>query len=722
MSRFRRDQNRVSFSGLSGLSLIGALLLSPAANAQALLPAPRTVSLGAGAPVSLSGPLAVEIIGCDRALVSPAVERFQRDLRILIGVDQRGASTPMTIRCMARDPAPLSLEAREAYRLNTGDGRVQIDADGEIGVLRALASLRQLVRTDVASPTIVAARIDDAPRFAWRGIMIDTARHFMGVDAVKRQIDAMELTKLNVLHLHLSDSEGFRVESRRFPRLTTVASHGQYYTHDQIRDLVHYAGERGIRIIPEFDFPAHSYALITAYPELAAKPLLGKDPMESYLAALNPASERTYAFLRQLFEEMTALFPDRYVHVGGDEVMEKAWSGSPEIDRFKQKHNLKSHAELEGYFHSRVREILARLDRTTVGWEEIATFEIPNDAVVQPWRTSNATSRATAQGNRVVVSAGFYLDYLRPAEEHYAIEPTDPVAFSELTTEALAAMRRHPILSKIANELVEEKVVARPLPPLTREQERLVIGGEAPLWSELVSEEMLDGRLWPRAAAVAERLWSPAATRDVGDMTRRLAATMVVLRSLGLQDQANRDRMIARLAPDASLAVAIFVEAVAPVRNGAHFNMMNQNLIALADIASTDSQEALTFSSDVRRYLAGDRPRGQSLRARLALWRDNEPAFAAAAKGRPLLEAALPTSKNLARLSQAGLAALAALETGGQMSRVDREAALTVLAELEQQEAASRDRAAVLNNRQPPADLLIRITSDVRRLVDAVRP
>jgi hexosaminidase len=715
----RRTRTRLGGVAAAVLALAGPVAHAAPA-APALLPAPRTAVVADGA-LALTGPFKVQVEGCQGPLVEAALARFQRDLDRLVGASLGGPGPPLRVGCVVHDAGAMTLETREGYRLDVAASGVDIEADGEIGVLRALATLRQLVSVDKGAAVVAAIRIDDAPRFAWRGVMIDTARHFISVATLKRQIDAMELAKLNVLHLHLSDNEAFRVESRRLPKLTSVASHGQFYTQAEIRDLVRYAAERGVRVVPEIDLPGHSLALLSAYPELAAKPLDPKDPLVTAKAALNPASKKTDAFVEALLGEMSGLFPDAYFHVGGDEVAAIAWEGVPEIEAFKAQHGLKSSAELQAYFHARVRKILIARRKTMIGWDELAEMPIPSDVVVQAWRSSNPVSTATARGNRVIVSAGYYLDLLRPAEAYYAIDPVDPVAYSTMTPQEMALAKKIPA----AAPFVSDGLLAKPLPPLTPGQEKLVLGGEAPLWSELVSDEMLDGRLWPRAAVVGERLWSPASFRDPDDMLRRLAVATEEFRALGLADQIHRDRMTARLAPDAAAPVATLVEAVAPVRNHAHNHALRgaagkpQELIEVADAASTDSLAALRFDDDVHRYLAGDRSRAPLLRAQLSQWRDNDAAFAVVAAGRPLLEAALPTSRNLAALGRLGLAAVAAIESGQPMTQEEGSVAHELLAQLDRDEAASKDLMSSATRKQPAADLIIRVAPAVGRLVDA---
>ncbi|MGH6957797.1 MAG: family 20 glycosylhydrolase, partial [Caulobacteraceae bacterium] len=291
----------------------------------ALMPAPRRAEAGAG-ELGLEGPFEIAWRRGRSAFLERAAARFQRDVERLVGEGVlSGRGPPLAIDCGAARRGARPGFPAEDYELEVGAEGVRLSARGPLGVLRGLATLRQLVRVSGPQASLAFVCIEDEPRFVWRGLMIDTARHFMPIAALKRQIDAMEQVKLGVLHLHLSDNEAFRVESRRFPRLHEVAARGRYYSQSDIRELVAYASDRGVAVAPEIDVPAHVGAILRAYPELRAAPV---DPNDRYAAlngALDPSSEATYRFVEDLFGEMAALFPWRYFHLGGDEVEAGAW-------------------------------------------------------------------------------------------------------------------------------------------------------------------------------------------------------------------------------------------------------------------------------------------------------------------------------------------------------------------------------------------------------------
>jgi hexosaminidase len=707
---------------LLGSTCLGAVLAMgalPAAAQPALMPQPVSATWSEG-ELSLDGAFAIDSGGCRDPRAGRAAERFQHDAASLTGMAPAQRPEPkLSIACRA-DPAA------EGYRLKVTAEGVTLDADGPLGVLRGLATLRQLIAVNPPGAALPFVTIDDAPRFVWRGVLIDTARHFMTLETVKRQIDAMERVKLNVLHFHLSDDQGFRIESSRYPRLQ-ASGDGQHYTQAQIRELVAYAADRGVRIVPEFDVPGHTRAIARAYPDLALAPLKPANAFAAQDRALDPTKEETYRFLDGLFAEMGGLFPDAYFHAGGDEVSDAVWLDHPHVQAFMKAKGLGSKAALEGYFHTRVAAILRKHGKTMIGWEEVAaTGVVPKDVVVQAWQTSNATVASVAKGHRTIVSAGYYLDLLNPASFHYAFDPLDTSTAGLTPAEAERGRKLSPIMAAV----LTDALVARPLPPLTPDQEKLVLGGEAPLWAEIVTDETIDSRLWPCAAVLAERFWSPRTVRDTDDLYRRLPVVQDQLRIQGLQDEANRVRMAARLAPGQSEPVLTLLDLVGPTRNMAHDHRILaalrgqkivQELNGLADAAPVDSLVAHRFEARAKAFAAGDRGQAAALRADLIVWRANDARFQAVARGRPALEQALPISADIAALAQAALAAMDAVEAGKPLAETDRVQAEAVLTRVEAFEAASARPLFSFLGKQPPADLIIKIAPGVRALVAAAR-
>jgi len=696
-----------------------ALAALPAAAQPSLTPQPKLAVWSDGA-LKLEGAFRITWRDCHDARMTPAAIRFQHDAAALTGMDlSRQAGPALTIVCRA-DPAA------ESYHLTIAAAGVTLDADGPLGVLRGLATLRQLIETNPPGAALPYAVIDDAPRFVWRGLMIDTVRHFMTLETVRRQIDAMERVKLNVLHLHLSDDQGFRVESKRYPKLQATGD-GQFYTQAQVRELVAYAAARGVLIVPEFDVPGHTRAIAQAYPQFALAPAKPANPLAAMDRALDPTKEETYRFLDALFGEMAGLFPDTYFHAGGDEVSDAVWLDHPHVQAFMKAQGLASKQALESHFHRRVAAILKKHGKTMIGWEEVAADGTASrDVVIQAWQTSNATADAVAKGHRTIVSAGYYLDLLEPASFHYQYDPLDTSTAGLTPAEAEKGRKLNPLVAAI----MKDALVAKPLPPLTAEQEKLVLGGEAPMWAEIATDEMLDSRLWPRAAALAERFWSPRTVRDADDLYRRLPVLQDQLRLQGLQDQANQARMVARLAPGASEPVLTLLDLVGPTRNMARDHRILamlrgqkivQELNTLADAAPVDSLVAHGFEARAKAYAAGDRNGATALRADLTIWKANDARFQAVSKGRSALEAALPISADIAEMAQVGLLALDAIEAGKPLAEADRARAEAVLARAEAFDTASARPIFSFLGKQPPADLIIKITPGVRALVAAAR-
>ncbi len=428
--------------------------------------------------------------------------------------------------------------------------------------------------------------------------------------------------------------------------------------------------------------------------------------------------------MRDLVSEMAPLFPGRYFHIGGDEVSDGAWAGDPGVDALMTRENLSSKAEVQGYFERRVVAVVEQAGKTPIGWEEIAGMGLPSDTVVQAWQTSNATAEATAAGHPTIVSAGYYLDLLMPAAFHYAIDPLDPSAAGFTPAEAERGRKLNPIMAKI----LTDALVAKPLPPLTPEQRGLVLGAEMALWTEITTDEMVDQRLWPRAAALAERFWSPASVRDPADMYRRLAIVQDQLTVQGLDDRANATRMALRLSPGNAAPVLTLLDAVGPIRNMAHDHRILaalagkkvvQPLNTLADAAPADSLVARAFNEKARRLAAGDRSVEPALRAQLTLWRDNHAQFAAASRDNAMLQPALPVSAQLKALAQTGLMALDVIKTGKAISGAEVERMQSLINKVAAAASATDKPLFSFLASRPPADLVIVIGSGVQSLLQA---
>ncbi|NHN88948.1 family 20 glycosylhydrolase [Acetobacter sp. LMG 1627] len=653
-------------------------------------------------------------------LLKQAYNRFHERLRVLAG-GNAGRGSCSLVMSTRQDKDWLSLDQKENYRLTITGDKVRLEADGPAGILHAFATLLQLARTTPDGVVFPDIRISDSPRFRWRGLMIDVSRHFMSIPALHRQIDAMELTKLNVLHLHLNDGAAFRVESHVFPQLQAVSAHGQYYTQAQIRELVRYAADRGIRVVPEFDVPGHALAILEAYPDLAAEPLPSANAActgssaciaggNANNPALDPTNPNTLIFVEKLFAEMGTLFPDKYFHAGGDEVVASQWTRNPRIMAAMKDGGYADSSALQGAFTARVQAFLAGQGKTVIGWDEVLSAPVPKNVVAEVWRASKWIGTATQAGHPVIVSSGYYLDLLRPAREHYQVDPYDVKATGLFGEELDYAHSTH-------FRLADAFALDPGMSPLTGTQENLVLGGEAALWTEVVSKPMLDQRLWPRAAVLAERFWSPASVRDISDMERRLPLVEQRLETLALQTKQDHRAMVARFGTSSTEAINSLLDVTSPVRNYTINRMAKKAGDAILSwpiaIATPDSFSALRFNSLADAYVHGDGSGKAELEKSLKGWVDNAARFQKESQNIPALEMVRPISEQLSHLAQAGLDALEGKEDETHLT-----AARILLKQQEQALAASSWQLLPPPLPQPPGGLLIDILPGIRALVE----
>jgi hexosaminidase len=509
--------------------------------------------------------------------------------------------------------------------------------------------------------------------------MIDVSRHFLPMDVIKRNVDGMVAVKMNVLHLHLSDNQGWRFESKKHPKLQEMGSDGLYFTQDQLRDLVEYCRERGIRVVPEFDLPGHSTAMLAAYPELASLP--GPYEIERHWGifdpALDPTNDKVYDFLDKLFGEVVEVFPDPYLHIGGDEVNGKQWSANAKIQQFMREHNMKDTSALQTYFSQKLLKVVQKHNRIMLGWDEILNPELPKDAVIQSWRGPKGLAEAAHGGYRTMLSNGYYIDLMWSAERHYMNEPFSGDA---------------------AN--------------LTPEERQRVLGGESCMWAEFVDPENVDSRIWPRNAAIAERLWSPQNVVDIESMYRRMYSEGARLDSLGLTHNQNYKPMLRRIAGSNDIgALRVLADVVEPVKDYTREQLHEANpatqsmpLNRLIDAARPESEAARQFRMLVDQYLAQPSPdRLAQLRASLTAWKNNDSRLQPQIAQSFLMKELAPLSTSLAALSDIGLQALTYLDQKQQSSEQWRSQSLQQITEMS----------------KPQADLLIMIAPGIQKLVEA---
>jgi hexosaminidase len=665
--------------GILIVTLVIMLAMSCFASDLNLMPWPAQIEQQPGS-LSLDHSLRVEVTGADER-VNYAVNHFEQQLSMRTGVPLRKGKTGTTdgplfvIHCRTIGLKVQALGEDESYQLTVDEKQIELTAANPLGILRGVETVLQLVQPGKLGWTIPEVRVEDHPRFQWRGLMIDVSRHFMPIEAIKRNLDGMAAVKLNTLHLHLSDDEGFRVESRRCPKLQELASDGSFYTQDQVRDLITYARERGIRVVPEFDVPAHAVSWQLAYPQLSSLPVpsrLIQGSADQDRSSIDPTLESTYKILDRVFGEMAGLFPDKYFHIGGDEVDGKYWDHNERIQQWMHTHGIQDNHALQAYFNKRVQAILAKHGKRMEGWDEILSPDLPKDVLVQSWRGPETLAAAARMGFQTILSAGWYLDLMYPAAMHYAVDPMSGESAS-----------------------------------LSPAEQALILGGEAEQWTEYVTPENLDNRVWPRTGAIAERLWSPASVTDTASMYRRLAVLSRNLEWLDLHHRTNSQRMIERITGGAPVELLEMLSSVLePVkeydRGRTEPFSTEIPLNRLVDAVSPESDQAREFNQLAERAL-----HDPSVRIELRKWlircRDNDSKLQPFLPDSVFLADLAPLSHSLSTLGSVGIEALDAIDSGQPVAPEKR----------------NQQLAAVAESSAPHAEMMLVIAPAIRRLVEA---
>ncbi len=608
-----------------------------------LLPVPASVEFQPG-QLRLDENFNVAVEGHSDARLDRAVQRALKRFSARTGLTltaprvKNAADATLLIHANGPGMKVQGVEEVESYSLEVTAKQAALRAPTVVGILRGLETFLQLVERDRAGSYLPFVRIQDRPRFAWRGLLIDVCRHWEPVEVIERSLDAMAAVKLNVLHWHLSEDQGFRVESRRYPKLQEMGSDGLYYTQEQIREVVAYARDRGIRVMPEFDMPGHSTAWFVGYPEFSSGP--GPYAIERRFGVFDPAFDPTreavYRFLDGFIGEMSALFPDAYWHIGGDENPGRQWMANPAIQAYMQKHNLKDAPALQAYFNQRLLRILQKHKKRMIGWDEILHPDLSKDTVVQSWRGQKSLGEGAKQGYGGILSAGYYLDGMATAATHYAVDPLP--ATSDLTPQQAAR----------------------------------ILGGEACMWGELITPDNIDSRIWPRTAAIAERLWSPREVKDVDDLYRRLAAVSLQLEEAGARHLSGPDTMLRRLAvTDAIGPLRALLRLVEPLSLGERQRTSRAtqltSLTALGDIATPDAPARHDLPKLVAAALSDSESRGIArdlLASEFKNWRELPTRIAPLAEHAPQIHDADGLCADLAALGATGEEALSYLTDG----------------------------------------------------------
>jgi len=420
--------------------------------------------------------------------------------------------------------------AQQAYRLDIDAGGVRISSPCYAGALHALASLYQLQRQYATQAALPACRISDRPQLAWRGMLIDSCRSFFSEQEIMGMLDIMALHKLNVLHWHLSDDQGWRIEIRKYPLLCEVAAkrsssprmgareqsdltpYGSYfYSQQQVRRLVDYAAKRGICIVPEIEMPGHASAALAAYPQFGNSDIAGYNPQVVCSWGVFPYTfapgEHTFAFLADILQEVSALFPGQYLHIGGDEAPKDQWKASARAQAYMRQHDIRDEHALQSHFIARVQEILQKNGKIMLGWDEIEEGGLHPEAVVMFWRSWNkrGVERIMANGNKMVLATNseLYLDYAQHEPQQANLSAAQQAAYESIG-QYLPLRRVHDL-------------------QLPQGYERQLLGVQAQCWSEyLFNYAKWQYQALPRLAAVAEVGWSGSQRRDYENFLQRL--------------------------------------------------------------------------------------------------------------------------------------------------------------------------------------------------------
>jgi len=397
----------------------------------------------------------------------------------------------------------MDMDEQYEVKVNAPDspGTAQIIAFHVWGILRGMETFSQLVYAstqygEALQYLVNSTMVMDSPRFSHRGLLLDTSRHYIAKSVLKDNLDLMEMNKLNVFHWHMTDDPSFPYVSKKFPELSakgawhpTIA----VYTQEDVADIIEYARMRGIRVVSEFDTPGHTQSFEPGHPGLLTECYDG-DKKNGYLGPMNPTKKRVYAFVEELFEEITQVFPDKYVHLGGDEVDYKCWKSNPDITEFMNKWNLTGqYAKLESIYIKKLLDIISSFPTKNgyIVWQEVFDngVKVKNDTIIHVWKGQWEweMAKVTSSGLRAILSSPWYLNYINYGADWTKYYLADPMDFFG-----------------------------------GAKQKELVLGGEACLWGEFVNSVNLIPRLWPRASAVAERLWSPASVRNTQEAKHRI--------------------------------------------------------------------------------------------------------------------------------------------------------------------------------------------------------
>jgi hexosaminidase len=619
-----------------------------------LMPWPQKIDLKSGI-FTLDKNFKVNITGLPNSRIFGAATHFLRRLdgRTGLFLEQgfltklnEASSAQLQINC--KQQGKIGLYEDESYQLEIQTDTIIINATSDLGAMHALETVLQLLQNNGTSFYFPTAVISDFPRFTWRGLMIDAARHFQPIDVIKRNLDAMAAMKMNVFHWHLVDDQGWRIEMKKHPKFTQLASDGDFYTQEEIKNIVKYADERGIMVVPEIDVPGHASAILTAYPEIGSKVIhlnsqenkIQKTAVISNYAiernagiftpTLDPSNPKTYQLLSEIFDEVCPLFSGNYFHIGGDENEGKDWDTNPKIQEFMKKNALANNHELQTYFTMQLIPMLKKHHKELMGWEEIMTKNLSKDAIIHSWKgpnegVSSGKSLITAakNGYKTVLSNGFYIDLMQSVADHYS---NDPLPKTTVLSDAEKAR---------------------------------ILGGEAVMWSELVTPTTIDSRIWPRTAAIAERLWSNEDITDLNSLRKRLKTISFRLEELGITHLRNKEVILRNISNNQNtVALNDFSNVCEPLKiysrntDGTEYKTYSPFTL-FADACTADANDAIAFETAVNNYIENKNPENQSsVTYFLKKWIDTNTKLIELSNNAPLIQPILPLSKSLSEVSQ----------------------------------------------------------------------
>lgn len=660
--------------------IIAALLicLSTSLHAQLLMPQPAFMTRQEGA-FSITPSFTAGIMGKESPRLTAYVSRclnrlaMQTGQQFLTEPDTLGKQSAPTLIIVFAEAGKLAPGTDESYRLKVTEEGILLEARTDFGAMRGMETLLQLCTVKGNAATVPCCLIADTPRFTWRGLMIDCSRHFMPLEVLKRNIDGMAMVKLNVFHWHLSDDQGFRVESFSWPALHQKASNGQFYSQAQVREVIAYAAGRGIRVVPEFDIPGHSTSWLAAFPQFSSGMATGKveTGFGTFDPTFDPTNDSVYIFFDQFFAEMSSLFPDAYIHIGGDENNGKQWNENPRIQAFMRAHGIADNHALQAHFNEKINALLTAHGKKMMGWDEILHPDLPKNIVVHSWRGMNYLADGVKKGYLTVLSNGYYIDLLYPAKDHYLVDPCpDTLRLS------------------------------------TAEQAR-VLGGEATMWSELVTPETIDCRIWPRTAAIAERFWSPATVKDVEDMYRRLPVISHALTALGLQHEKILLETIKGIANGQDARpLWLLYGCLTPLTGYDRYQYTNYTTSSvfnrMIDVATPDAPIAMALTEMITNYLSGKKETSAELVAVLEDIANNDAEFLKLLPHAPRAAELRPLSGELSEIAKLAIAALKHKEAG---TKPDAE-------------WLSKAEQVLKGAEKPVAELQIPIVRHIRKLIE----